>query len=121
MSTALLVLVRRCVPAAAPSLSTACDGFHAGHVAPGAHPTPQRKASTRPTRNATPAWHATRPNALAGASVKARAQALALACATQTDRLITASSRGDAAVASAIRDDIEFRARTFVLRTPIVN
>jgi hypothetical protein len=32
-----------------------------------------------------------------------------------------ASSRGDAAVAGAIRDDTEFRAQGFVLRTPSVN
>lgn len=59
--------------------------------------------------------------AFAGASVQARARALALACASHTDRLITASSRGDAAIASAIRDDSEFRALGFVLRTPSEN
>ena len=37
----------------------------------------------------------------AGGAFRARAQALALAYAAQTDRLITASSRGDAAVARA--------------------
>jgi hypothetical protein len=42
-------------------------------------------------------------------------------CATQTDRLIIASGRGDAAIANAIRDDSEFRVLGFVLRTPSAN
>jgi hypothetical protein len=49
------------------------------------------------------------------------AQPLALARAAETEQLITASRRGDAAVASAIRDDTEFRALGFVLRTSGAN
>ena len=45
---------------------------------------------------------------------------MALACAAQSVQLITAS-HGVAAVASAIRDDTEFRALGFVLRTPSAN
>ena len=56
--------------------------------------------------------------AVAGATVKARARSVALACAAETERLAAVSSRGHADVAAAIRDDSEFRARGFVLRAP---
>ena len=68
---------------------------------------PPRRAASTPAyaeRDACLARNATE-RALAGAAVRARAQALALACAAETERLITASSRGDAAVARAIRDE----------------
>ena len=69
-----------------------------------------------------PAWRATPPNARWPAPRFVPApRALALACAAETDRLITASSRGDASVARAIRDDTEFRALGFVLRTQGTN
>lgn len=103
--------------AAALTLITACDGFRAGYVsAGGASAATARGIDTAyAERDACLASNATE-RALAGASVHARAQALALACAAQTDRLITASGRGDAAIASAIRDDTEFRALGVVLR-----
>ena len=45
------------------------------------------------------------------------AQAAALACAAETDRLIEVSNRdGDPAVASRIRRDSEFRAMGYVLK-----
>jgi hypothetical protein len=108
--------------AAALTLVTACDGFHAGYVSAGGAPgaTARGIDQAYAERDACLARNATE-RALAGASTHARAQALALACAAQTDRLITASSRGDGAVASAIRDDTEFRALGFVLRTPSAN
>ena len=103
-------------------LVTACDSFRAGYVSAGGAPgaTARGIDTAYAERDACLARNATE-RALAGASVHARAQALALACAAQTDRLITASSRGDAAVAGAIRDDSEFRALGFVLRKPNVN
>ena len=99
-------------------LVTACSGFHAGYVSAGGAPAATARGidTAYAERDACLARNATE-RALAGASVQARAQALALACAAQTDRLITASSRGDAAVASAIRDDTECRALGVVLRT----
>jgi hypothetical protein len=108
--------------AAALLLVTACDGFHAGYVSAGGAPAATARGidTAYAERDACLARNATE-RALAGASVQARAQALALACAAQTDRLITASSRGDATVAGAIRDDTEFRALGFVLRTPGAN
>jgi hypothetical protein len=101
---------------------TACDGFRAGYVSAGGAPgaTARGIDTAYAERDACLARNATE-RAQAGASVHARAQALALACAAQTDRLITASGRGDAAIANAIRDDSEFRALGFVLRTPSVN
>jgi hypothetical protein len=108
--------------AAALLLMTACDGFHAGYVSAGGAPAATARGidTAYAERDACLARNATE-RALAGASVHARAQALALACASHTDRLIIASSRGDAAIASAIRDDTEFRALGFVLRTPGTN
>ena len=45
------------------------------------------------------------------------AQAAALACTTETDKLIEVSNRdGDPAVASRIRRDSEFRAMGYVLK-----
>jgi hypothetical protein len=103
-------------------LVTACDGFHAGYVSAGGAPAATVRGidTAYAERDACLARNATE-RALAGASVHARAQALALACAAETEQLITASRRGDAAVASAIRDDTEFRALGFVLRTPSAN
>jgi hypothetical protein len=103
-------------------LVTACGGFHAGYVSAGGTPTGTARGIDQAyvERDACLARNATE-RALAGASVHARVQALALACAAQTDRLVAASSRGDAAVASAIRDDTEFRALGFVLRAPSPN
>jgi hypothetical protein len=108
--------------AAALLLVTACDGFHAGYVSAGGAPAATARGidTAYAERDACLARNATE-RALAAASVRARAQALALACAAETDRLITASSRGDAAVASAIRDDSEFRALGAVLRTQGAN
>jgi hypothetical protein len=116
-----LVLSAPCL-AAALTLVAACDGFHAGYVSAGGTPAETARGIDQAyaERDACLARNATE-RALAGASVHARAQALALACAAQTTRLITVSSRGDAAVASAIRDDTEFRALGFVLRTPGAN
>jgi hypothetical protein len=108
--------------AATLTLVTACDGFRAGYVSAGGAPAATARSidTAYAERDACLARNAAE-RALASASVRARAQALALACAAQTDRLITASNRGDAAVASAIREDSEFRALGFVLRTPSVN
>ena len=108
--------------AVALTLMTACDGFHAGYISAGGAPAATARGIDQAyaERDACLARNATE-RALAGASVHARAQTLALACAAQTDRLITASSRGDTAVASAIRDDTEFRALGFVLRTQGAN
>jgi hypothetical protein len=108
--------------AAALMLVTACDGVHAGYISAGGAPAATARGidTAYAERDACLARNATE-RALAGASVHARAQALALACAAQTERLITASSHGDAAIASAIRDDSEFRALGFVLRAPSVN
>jgi len=108
--------------AAALLLVTACDGFRAGYLSAGGAPAATGRGidTAYAERDACLARNTTE-RALAGASVHARAQALALACAAQTDRLITASSRGDGAVASAIRDDTEFRALGIVLRTPGAN
>jgi len=99
-------------------VAAACDGIHAGYVSAGGAPgaTARGIDTSYAERDACLARNATE-RALAGATVRARAQALALACAAQTDRLITASSHGDPAVARAIRDDTEFRALGFVLRT----
>ena len=99
------------------TLVTACGGFHAGYVSAGGAPAATAKGidTAYAERDACLARNATE-RALAGAAVRARAQALALACAAQTDQLITASSHGDAAVARAIRDDTEFRALGLVLR-----
>lgn len=107
------------VAATALLLMTACDGVHAGFLNAGGTPAGTARGIDQAyaERDACLARNATE-RALAGASTQARAQALALACAAQTDRLITASSRGDATVASAIRDDTEFRALGFVLRAP---
>jgi len=108
--------------AAALLLVTACDGFHAGYVSAGGAPAATARGidTAYAERDACLARNATE-RALAGASVHARAQSLALACAAETDRLITASRRGDAAVAGAIRDDSEFRALGVVLRTQGAN
>jgi len=110
------------VLAAALLLTTACDGFRAGHVSAGGAPADTTRGIDQAyaQRDACLARNATE-RALAGASVHARAQALALTCASATDRLILASGNGDAAIASAIRDDTEFRALGVVLRTPIAN
>lgn len=108
--------------AAALLLVTACGGFHAGYVSAGGAPAATARSidTAYAERDAGLARNATE-RALAGASAHARAQALALACAAETERLITASRRGDASVASAIRDDSEFRALGFVLRTSGAN
>jgi hypothetical protein len=108
--------------AAALTLAAACDSFHAGYVSAGGAPaaTARDIDTSYAERDACLARNATE-RALAGAAVRAHAQALALACAAETERLITASSRGDAAVARAIRDDTEFRALGFVLRTQGAN
>jgi hypothetical protein len=108
--------------AAALMLVAACDGFHAGYISAGGAPagTARDIDTTYAERDACLARNATE-RALAGAAIRARAQALALACAAETERLITASSRGDTAVARAIRDDTEFRALGFVLRTQGAN
>jgi hypothetical protein len=108
--------------AAALMLAAACDGFHAGYVSAGGAPAATARGidTTYAERDACLARNATE-RALAGAAVRARAQALARGCAAETERLITASSRGDAAVARAIRDDTEFRALGFVLRTQGAN
>ena len=117
----LMVISVPCL-AVALTLVAACGDFHAGHVSAGGTPATTARGIDQAyaERDACLARNATE-RALAGASVHARAQALALACAAETDRLITASRRGDAAVASAIRDDTEFRALGFVLRTPGAN
>jgi hypothetical protein len=103
-------------------LVAACDGFHAGFVSAGGAPAVTRRGIDQAyaARDACLARNATE-RAVAGASVRVRAQTLALACAEHTDRLIIASSRGDAAIASAIRDDTEFRALGFVLRASDTN
>jgi hypothetical protein len=45
------------------------------------------------------------------------AHAVALACSSETEQLVTAANRdGDAKVAAAIRADSEFRARGYVLK-----
>ena len=108
--------------AAALLLVTACDGFRAGYVSAGGAPAATARGidTAYAERDACLARNATE-RALAGASVQARAQALALACAAETDRLIAASSRGDAAIASAIRDDSDFRALGVALRTQGAN
>ena len=107
---------------AAALLMTACDGFHAGHVSAGGAPVGTARGidDAYAQRDACLARNAAE-RALAGASLHARAQALALACATETNALITASSRGDPAIAGAIRDDSAFRALGVVLRTPVAN
>src|SRR5689334_12873194 len=91
---ALPAPVRASVLAAA-LLLTACDGFHAGHVSAGgaSASTARRIDDAYARRDACLARNATE-RALAGASVHARAQALALACAGETDRLILASGHG---------------------------
>ncbi|MPZ29453.1 MAG: hypothetical protein GEV13_00390 [Rhodospirillales bacterium] len=108
--------------AAALTLVTACDGFRAGYVSAGGAPVATARGIDQAyaEHDACLARSATE-RALAGASVHARAQALALICSSYTDRLITASSHDDAAVASAIRDDTEFRALGVVLTTLIAN
>ena len=108
--------------AVALTLVAACDGFRAGSVSAGGTPAATARGIDQAyaERDACLARNATE-RALAGATVRARAQALALACAAQTDRLITASSHGDASVAHAIRADTEFRALGFVLRTQGAN
>jgi hypothetical protein len=108
--------------AAALLLVAACDGLRAGYISAGGAPvaTAHGIDTAYAERDACLARNATE-RALAGASSQARAQVLALACAAQTDRLIIASSRGDAVVASAIRNDTEFRALGIVLRTPGAN
>src|SRR5690349_7514523 len=100
-------------------LVTACDGFHAGYVSAGGAPAATARGidTAYAERDACLARNATE-RALAGGAVHTRAQALALVCAAHTNRLITASSHGDAAVARAIRDVTEFRALGVVLRTP---
>ncbi len=120
MPTALPAPVRSSVLAAV-LLVTAC-GFHAGHVSAGGAPAATARGIDQAyaERDACLARNATE-RALAGASVHARAQALALACASETDRLIFASGHGDAVIASAIRDDTAFRALGVVLRTPGAN
>ena len=122
MPTALLAPVLSSVLSAVLLMVTACDGVHAGYVSAGGTPAATARGIDQAyaERDACLARNAPE-RALAGASSHARAQALALACAAQTDRLITASSRGDAAIASAIRDDTEFRALGVVLRTPGAN
>jgi hypothetical protein len=122
MPTALLAPTLGPILGTALLLMTGCGGFHAGYVSAGGAPaaTARDIDQAYAERDACLARNATE-RALAGATVHARAQALALACAVQTDRLITASSHGDAVVASAIRDDTEFRALGFVLRTPGAN
>ena len=119
MPTTLLAPVLSSALAAALLLMTGCGGFHAGYVSAGGAPTATARGIDQAyaERDACLARNATE-RAFAGASIPARAQALALACAVQTDRLITASSHGDAAVASAIRDDTGFRALGYVLRAP---
>lgn len=119
MPTALLTPVPCCVLGASLLLITACDGLRAGHVSAGGAPGAMARGIdlAYAQRDACLARNATE-RAVTGASIRARAQALALACASETDRLIFASSRGDAAIASAIRDDTEFRALGVVLRTP---
>lgn len=44
------------------------------------------------------------------------AHAVAMACASETEKLVEASTNGDAKVALAIRQDSEFRAMGFVLK-----
>jgi hypothetical protein len=107
---------------AAVSLMMACDGFHAGHVSAGGVPVGTARGidDADARRDACLARNAAE-RALASAPLHARAQALALACATETKRPITTSSRGHSAIAGAIRDDSAFRALGVVLRTPAVN
>lgn len=108
MPTALPASARSPVLAAA-LLVMACDGFHAGHVSAGGAPAAMARGIDQA--------YAQRDACLARNATE-RAQALAFACARETDRLIFASGHGDAAIASAIRDDTEFRALGVVLRAP---
>ena len=62
------------------------------------------------------ARHAT-ANDISHSDMQTIAQAAALACATETERLIEISNRdGDPKVSAAIRRDSEFRAMGYVLR-----
>lgn len=103
-------------------LVAACDSYRAGFVSAGGAPALTRRGidEAYAARDACLARNAAE-RAFAAASARARAQALALACAEQTDRLITATSRGDAAIANAIRDDTEFRALGVVIRARATN
>ena len=99
-------------------LLTACDGYRAGFLNAGGASTGKARGidEAYAARDACLARNAAE-RGLAGATVNARAQSLALACASQTDKLITASNRDSAGVAAAIRDDTEFKAKGFVLKT----
>ena len=56
-------------------------------------------------------------NDISGSDTQTIAQAAALACTAETDRLIEVSNRdGDPKVADAIRKDSEFRAMGYVLK-----
>ncbi len=56
-------------------------------------------------------------NDISGSDTQTIAQAAALACAAETERLIEISNRdGDPKVSAAIRQDSEFRAMGYVLR-----
>ena len=56
-------------------------------------------------------------NDISGSDTQTIAQAAALACSAETERLVEVSNRdGDPKVAAAIRKDSEFRAMGYVLR-----
>jgi hypothetical protein len=101
---------------------TACDGVRAGFLNAGGTPLATARGIDRAyaARDACLARNAAE-RALAGATLQARAQSVALACAAQTEKLVAVSSRGDAGAAAAIRDDTEFRARGFVARAPALD
>jgi len=102
-------------------LVAGCDEFRAGFVNAGGAPFSTTRAIdyAYAARDACLARNATE-RALAGTTLHERARSLALACASQTDKLIAASGTDNASVAAAIRDDTEFRAQRFILRAPTI-
>jgi len=103
-------------------LLAACDGYRAGFLNAGGAATGTTRGidEAYAARDACLARNAVE-RGLAGATVNARARSLALTCASQTDKLIAASSGDRASVAAAIREDTEFRAKGFVMKAPALD
>jgi hypothetical protein len=122
MPIAILVPLPSVALAATLLLVTACDGLRVGSLNAGGASAGTARGINEAlaARDACLARNAT-VRALAGATLNARAQSLALACASHTDKLTVASGGALAGVANAIRDDTEFRARGFALKAQALN
>lgn len=98
-------------------LLTACESYSAGFVNAGGSSFEAMRSINKAyaSRDACLARNA-RAQDLDQADTTFAAHAVALACTSETDKLIEMSNPSDSKMAAAIRDDSELRAKRFVLR-----